>query len=185
MKILGAGLRLDVVLIRHAEPIAKPDRSPSQWQLSTRGEEDSRDLGAHLSNCGLLRIVTSPEEKAWATASAVAEALGVSVKTDHRLVEVQRPWTEGNFDRAVERYLQGSLVEGWEPMEQVVSRLVDALASHSGEGPIGFVTHGTAMACLVGAVCSIDRVLFWSDLTMPDAWTLSDQGATRLYHLES
>jgi broad specificity phosphatase PhoE len=185
MELLRAGLQQDVVLIRHAEPIVEPDRPPSEWQLSSRGKELSHALGAYLSPCGLRRIVTSPEEKARSTASVVADVLGLSVITDDRLREVQRPWMEGNFVDAVTRYLQGNLIEDWEPIEQVVSRLEDSLISHSGDGPIGVVTHGTAMACLVGANAPTNRALFWSDLTMPDAWALSGKGTTRLYHLET
>lgn len=62
---------------------------------------------------------------------------------------------------------------------------MDSLVDHSGDGPIGVVTHGTAMACLVGANALTNRALFWSDLTMPDAWALSGEGITRLYHLET
>ena len=185
MEHLRADWKQDVVLIRHAEPIVEPDRPPSDWQLSSRGKELSHVLGACLSTCGLRRIVTSPEEKARATASAVADVLGLNVITDDRLREVQRPWTEGNFVDAVTRYLQGNLIEGWEPIEQVVSRIVDSLVGHSGDGPIGVVTHGTAMACLVGAKAPASRALFWFDLTMPDAWALSGEGTTRLYHLET
>lgn len=185
MGLLRADLQQDVVLIRHAESIEDPDRPPSEWQLSSRGKELSHVLGVCLSPCGLRRIVTSPEEKAWATASAVAEVLELNVITDDRLREVQRPWTEGNFVDVVVRYLQGNLIEGWEPIEQVASRLVDSLVSHSGDGPIGVVTHGTAMACLVDANTPTNRALFWSDLTMPDAWALSGKSTTRLFHLET
>lgn len=145
----------------------------------------SYDLGVCLRPCRLERVVASPEEKARATASAVAEVLGVRVVTDERLREVRRPWTEGNFADAVARYLEGDLIEGSEPVEQVLSRLGDSLVSHSGNGPIGVVAHGTAIACLLGADASVDRVHFWADQTMPDAWTLSGKSLTRLYRLEA
>ena len=183
MEHLRPDWKQNVVLIRHAEPIVEPDRPPSDWHLSSRGKELSHVLGVCLSTCGLRRVVTSPEEKARTTASVVADVLGLNVITDDRLREVQRPWTEGNFVDAVTRYLQGNLIEGWEPIEQVVSRILDALVGHSVDGPIGVVTHGTAMACLVGANAPASRALFWSELTMPDAWALSGEGATRLYNL--
>jgi broad specificity phosphatase PhoE len=118
------------------------------------------------------------------TAAVVAEVLGLKVIVDNRLREVRRPWTSGNFNGAVASYLRGDSIEGWEPIEQVVARFEAALTSHSGEGPIGVVTHGTATACLLGTDEPADRAHFWSDLTMPDAWTVSDGGATRLYHLK-
>ena len=110
----------------------------------------------------------------------LVEVLGVSVVSDDRLREVQRSWTDGNFSDVVVRYLYGDLVEGWEPVEQVVSRLEAFLVSRPSEGPIGVVTHGTAMTCLLGAVDSANRAQYWSGLTMPDAWTFSEVGPVRL-----
>ena len=81
----------DVMFIRHAEPFVEPDRPPAEWQLSLRGKGLSYGLGARLAPRGLRRLVTSPEEKARATATVLAEVLGVSVVTDDRLREVQRP----------------------------------------------------------------------------------------------
>jgi len=144
------------------------------------GKESSYELGARLAPTGLRRIVTSPEEKARATATVLAEVLGVSVVTDDRLREVQRPWTDGNFAHEVARYLHGDLIEGWEPVEQVVARLEAFLVSSPRETSIGVVTRGTAMACLLGAGDSANRARCWSDLTMPDAWTFSETGPLRL-----
>lgn len=170
----------DVIFIRHAEPLVEPDRPPAEWQLSLKGRELSYELGACLSPTGLRRIVSSPEEKARTTATALAEVLGVRVVTDDRLREVQRPWTDGNFADVVARYLQGDLIEGWEPVEQVVSRLEAFLVSRPSEGPIGVVTHGTAMTCLLSADDSTNRARFWSELKMPDAWSFSQEGPMRL-----
>ncbi len=114
-------------------------------------KELSYELGVRLAPRGLRRLVTSPEEKARATATVLAVVLGVSVVTDDRLREVQRPWTDGNFADVVACYLHGDLIEGWEPVEQVVSRLETFLASRPSDGPIGVVTHRTAMTCLLGA----------------------------------
>lgn len=175
----------DVILIRHAEPQVEPNRPPAEWRLSSRGSELSYELGACLISRGLHRLVTSPEVKAVATANAVADVLGLSVIADDRLREVQRPWTDGNFPAVVARYLQGDVIEGWEPFEEVVLRLSIALLSHSGAGPIAFVTHGTAMACLLDSAEPKDRVHFWSELTMPDAWALQGKNISRLYSVET
>jgi broad specificity phosphatase PhoE len=185
VEILGEDLRRDVVLIRHAEATVEPDRPPSEWHLSSSGRKLSHDLGVCLRSRALQRIVTSPEEKAQATASAVADILGVCVVIDERLLEVWRPCAEDNFANLVVRYLEGEFIDGWEPIEQVRSRFVDSLISHSGIGPFGVVTHGTAIAALLGADASIDGVLFWNDLTMPDAWDISGESPTRLYRLDT
>jgi len=169
----------DVIFIRHAEPLVEPDRPPAEWQLSMRGKELSYKLGVSLAQRGFHQIVTSPEEKARETATVLAEVLGVNVVTDDRLREVQRPWTDDNFATLVARYLCGDVIEGWESVEQVVARLEALLVGRPSEGPIGVVTHGTAMTCLLGADDSANRVRFWSDLTMPDAWIFSGEVPTR------
>lgn len=170
----------DVMFIRHAEPLVEPDRPPAEWQLSLRGKELSYELGARLASTGLRRLVTSPEEKARETATVLAEVLGVNVIADDRLREVQRPWIDGNFADVVACYLHGDLIEGWEPVEEVASRWEAFFVSRPSEGPIGVVTHGTAMSCLLGGGDPADRARFWSDLTMPDAWTFSEVGPVRL-----
>ena len=182
---LRAELLRDVVLIRHAEPQVERDRPPAEWHLTSQGRKLSYELGSCLTARGLRQLFTSPEEKAIATATVVAEVLGVSVIADDRLREVQRPWTDSNFADAVARYLQGERLEGWEPFEEVVSRLKACLVSHSEEGPVGLVTHGTAMSCLLDSLDLADRDNFWSDLTMPDAWALSGENISRLYFTET
>lgn len=177
---LRSELLRDVIFIRHAEPIVEPDRPPEQWRLSLRGRESAYELGARLAPTGLRRIVTSPERKARATADVLAEVLGVNVVSDDRLREVQRPWADVNFAETVARYLHGDLIDGWEPVEQVVSRLEVFLESRPTEGPIGVVTHGTAMTCLLGPGDLVKRARYWSELTMPDAWTFSEVGPLRL-----
>ena len=178
---LSAEFLRNVVLIRHAEPLVEPNRPPAEWHLSSRGRKLSYELGTCLITRGLRRLVTSPEEKAMATVTVVAEVLGVIIIADDRLCEVRRPWIDSNFADAVARYLQGERIEGWEPFERVVSRLQDSLVSHSDAGPVGLVTHGTAMACILDSLDLADRAHFWSDLTMPDAWALDGEHISRLY----
>lgn len=177
---LGPELVRDVIAIRHAEPLIERDRPPAEWRLSMRGEEASCELGVCLAPTGLRRMVTSPEKKARATAAVLGEVLGVSVIFDDRLREVQRPWTDDNFAELVARYLEGERFEGWEPVEQVVSRWLDSLFSRPSEDPIEVVTHGTAMTYLLLAGDTAKRARFWSDLTMPDGWISSPKTLTRL-----
>ncbi|MHB8334176.1 MAG: histidine phosphatase family protein [Acidimicrobiales bacterium] len=146
---LDPALLRDVIVIRHSQPLVERDRLPVQWRLSLRGSEASYELGACFAPTGLRRIVTNPEKKARETAAVLSQVLGVGVVADDRLREVQRPWTDGDCEELVVRYLEGERIEGWEPVEHVLSRWLDFFVSYPREGPIGVVTHGTAMACLL------------------------------------
>ncbi len=177
---LDPALFRDVIVIRHAQPLIERDRPPSEWRLSTTGRVASYELGACLATTGLRRIVTSPEDKARETAEVLADVLGVSVTVDDRLREVQRPWADGSFEESVARYLEGERTEGWEPGEHVVSRFEDFLVNCPSERPIGVVTHGTAMTCLLAGETA-KRARFWSELTLPNAWAISHEKLTRLH----
>jgi broad specificity phosphatase PhoE len=109
----------------------------------------------------------------------------VSVIVDDRLREVCRPWTGSQFESAVASYMKGERNEGWEPIREVVSRLQDSLVSHTGAGPVGMVTHGTAMALLLDSLYLVDSAQFCSELTMPDAWTFDGKNILRLYLTDS
>ena len=98
---LRTGLLGDVVVIRHAESLVERDRSPAEWRLSAQGREFSYQLGACLISSGICRLVTSPEEKAVATATIVADVLGLGIVVDERLREVRRPWITIDFSGAV------------------------------------------------------------------------------------
>jgi len=177
----GEQILRNAVLMRHAEPLVEPNRPPAEWHLSSQGRSFSYELATCLNAIGLRRIVTSPEAKAAETAAVVADVLGVSVIVDDRLREVRRPWTGSHFESAVASYLTGERHEGWEPIRAVVSRLQDSLVNHTGAGPVGLVTHGTAMACLLDSLCLVEPAQFWSELTMPDAWTFDGERILRLY----
>ncbi len=110
----------------------------------------------------------------------LAEVLGVSVTVNDRLREVERPWADGTFEESVARYVDGERIEGWESTDHVVPNLGDYLVSCSGERPIGVVTHGTAMTCLLLAGDRAKRARFWSELTVSDAWDFSQEKPTRL-----
>ena len=74
-----------------------------------------------------------------------------------------------NVVNPVARHFHGDLIEGWEPVKHVVSRLAALLPGLPRDGQIGVVTHGTAMTWLLGAGDSANRARLWSELTMPVA----------------
>ncbi|MGC5615242.1 histidine phosphatase family protein [Georgenia sp. Z1491] len=81
-----------VHLLRHGE-VHNPSgvlygRLPG-YHLSERGRAMARAVAAHLSETGhdVRRVVASPLERAQETGRPVAEAFGVEVETDERLIE--------------------------------------------------------------------------------------------------
>jgi len=82
---------LDLVLVRHADA-----GDPAAWSgpdaarpLSGKGRKQAQRLARFLREIGLEpdAIITSPKIRADETAAAIAEGLGIDVRTDDRLAE--------------------------------------------------------------------------------------------------
>jgi len=83
---------LDLVLVRHADA-----GDPAAWSgpdaarpLSGKGRKQAQRLARFLREIGLEpdAIITSPKIRAAETAAAIAEGLGIDVRTDDRLADV-------------------------------------------------------------------------------------------------
>jgi broad specificity phosphatase PhoE len=86
----AAGVRTDVHVVRHGE-VFNPDgilygRLPG-FALSSLGEQQARRVAAHLAGADLTAVVASPMLRAQQTAGPVAEAHGLEIVTDERLIE--------------------------------------------------------------------------------------------------
>lgn len=169
-----------MVLIRHAEPVVDAHVLPEFWELSGKGRRDVSRLADVLAGANLDLLVSSPEVRAIQTAEILGSTLGVRVEIDTRLHEVRRPWTEAHLLVDVHRYLDGEPVEDWEPLAGVRRRMRSALDEALERGRVGYVTHGTAMAALVGASERVDAWTFYRNLRKPDAWRFDDKGARRV-----
>ena len=99
-------------------------------------------------------------------------ALGFgAVRSDGRLCEVDRPWYDDRheFVDAVHRYLTGTAVPGWEPLDDAAARFESAITELDDSAIV--VSHGTVMsAWLSRQIPELDAVGFWENLKMPDAW---------------
>ncbi len=96
-------------LLRHGH-VHNPDgilygRLPG-YSLSTAGREMAKAAARYLKDNGhdVVRVVSSPLERAQETARAVAEAFGCAVETDERLIEADNSF-EGENVRPFAKYL--------------------------------------------------------------------------------
>lgn len=155
-----------LVLIRHG--LTRPDGTlpPGEWPLVE--SDSSRALGLLLPSG---HVVASDERKAIET----AQALGRDFSVDARLREVSRPWISDPeaFKSAVQCYLNGEDVDGWEPQRAALGRF-----SEAARGIV--VSHGTVMSLFVASIASVDANTFLSTLRMPDAWLLTGNNLRRL-----
>jgi broad specificity phosphatase PhoE len=79
-----------ILLARHGHATSGPDhRWTRDDPLTELGWRQARELGAHLAGLRRLpdRVVASTATRALETAAACADALGLEVETDERLIE--------------------------------------------------------------------------------------------------
>ena len=103
---------------------------------------------------------------------------GGTLIVDARVTETRRPhvW-EADFAQRVRAFLAGHDHDGWEPRHAVAGRfdaaVRDALASSHG-APVVVFSHGQALTLWLRSVGAVqDPAGFWSELRLPDAWTIT------------
>lgn len=133
----AAGGDVTVVhLLRHGE-VHNPDgvlygRLPG-FHLSEDGRLMAKDAARVLAGRGIVRIVSSPLDRAQETAEPLAETLGLTVATDRRLIEPANHFegmTFGVGDGALHhprhwRHLANPLRPSWgEPYREIARRML-------------------------------------------------------------
>jgi len=80
-----------IVLVRHGQTAANAGarlQGRSDLPLSELGIAQSTELASALASCGATRVVSSPLERARATAAPIAAALGAEVEIEEDLIEL-------------------------------------------------------------------------------------------------
>lgn len=153
-----------VTFVRHAPVELRLDVPASTWVLSDEGRAAAEELALRLPP--VPRVLSSPEPKAVGTAEPIARANGVELVLDERLREVERRANLPSYQEhaaAVERYLAGGLVDGWEPREQAERRFREAVAELDDDAVV--VTHGTVLALFLG----LDHAS-WQAMRLPEVY---------------
>jgi 2,3-bisphosphoglycerate-dependent phosphoglycerate mutase len=165
-----------LVLVRHAMPVVDSAVPPAQWQLGPGGRAAARALAAYLPRDA--HYVSSPEPKARQTLEALAEQVAV----DDGLAEVRRPHTwEDDYRSRARAYVEGVVLPGWEPHEEVVERFAAAVARHASVAaaqhkPLVVGTHGLAPTLWLASRYRLEPspAEFWAGLRFPDLIEVTD-----------
>jgi probable phosphoglycerate mutase len=101
---------MQLLLVRHAQPLDSVGQGSSDPALSELGVQMSQRVPAALRRFDVTRIVSSPQLRAHQTAEPLSAALGLPIDTEPRFAE---------YDFGVDKYV---------PVEQMLAENPDVLA---------------------------------------------------------
>ena len=190
---------LRLLLIRHAETAHNRDsrvQGQADVPLSELGEHQAAALAEHLRREPLAAVLSSPLQRALATAEAVAAPHGLRVTTDPDLMEMHVGEMEGLSAAEMRARFPEFLAEwvtergpmlpmpGGESLQQVQERawrVVERLRSRHPDDTVVLVSHNFVLSCLITralemplhefrrfrlSVCGVTTLLFRPDRTL-------------------
>lgn len=165
-----------LTLIRHGPPDIRKGQPSAEWELRRDAHAEVVHLARALPPAPL--ITASDEPKALQTAEIIQTVVGGRLRVEPQLREVTRPdtWLP-DYERHAARYLAGEQQPGWEPADDVLDRVTQAMS----ELPTGtaVVGHGLSLTLYTVSRTAFDHVAFWRALHLPDAWIATDGAAPR------
>ncbi|WP_019007926.1 histidine phosphatase family protein [Deinococcus aquatilis] len=154
-----------LLLIRHARAAGQAPDAP----LTPEGVAQAEALAESLSESGITRIVSSPWQRAVATAEPLARRLGLPVQTDERLTERvlssadRADWMECLRESFGDDHLT---LPGGESGHAARARILAVLEdARDPAGTTAVVSHGNLLALALGL--DYDG---WAGLRNPDVW---------------
>jgi broad specificity phosphatase PhoE/ribonuclease HI len=155
-----------LLLLRHGQTELSRQRRYSgrgNPELTDVGRDQASDAARYLAGKGgIAAVVTSPLSRAYDTAKAAADALGLSVQVDDDLIETDFGEWEGlTFREAAERHpevhsrwLRDTSLpppggESFDEVSQRVQRVKDRLIAEHGESTVLVVSHVTPIKTLL------------------------------------
>jgi broad specificity phosphatase PhoE len=172
----AAGSRL--ILVKHAMPEVTPGAPPSTWPLSDEGRVAAAALAGKLAPRNPVAIVASREVKAFDTARAMGEVLGLIPAQDEGLGEhlnetgdfLPRAEIEARIERLFAE--PDKLVHGEETGDQARERFAAAIARQRQAHPTGtlvLVAHGRVIALWASRELGIEAMPLWRSLGLASA----------------
>jgi len=165
-----------LVLVKHALPVLDPSRAPREWRLGSEGELQARRLARRLRAFVPLRLVASPEPKAWRTGELVAAELGLAVSEVEGVRELDRPVSPLLSQADHERANEGIFADldrrfpGAESARNALDRFSAAVRAElvqTRAQTLVVITHGLVISLFVGAHNDIDAFELWRTLACP------------------
>jgi len=132
-------MRTVVHLLRHGEvhnPTGVLYGRMSGYHLSDLGQEMAQRVADTVADRDIIRVISSPLERAQETAAPVAKALAVDITTDPRVIEATNVFEGKSFGvgdgvlkkPAAWRHLWNPVRPSWgEPYKQLVTRMMAAV----------------------------------------------------------
>lgn len=168
-----------IILVKHAMPELDPNLPPSKWQLGEKGLKQAKRFAEFVrDNLDVDPVIFSSEEpKAKETAKVISEVLGLTLKTNPLLAEIDRPALplvdEEEHEKMNEPIFKNPSepILGNESAEAALSRFESALKEITKdelEDERIIVTHGTVMSLFLEKYNEdIDGFDIWKKLSCP------------------
>lgn len=152
-------------LITHAHTHQVKDVAVDTWNLSARGQEQSRRLAEANFWAEVDRIVVTSEAKTWLTIAQIAEARNLPVWVDARFDELRREgWIENYAQQVSLVFAEAERsLTGWESVASVRRRvclgLADLQQRFHGE-TLALVGHGLCLSVLRAYILGVSEISF-------------------------
>ncbi len=166
-----------LVLIRHAAVEIAPEVPANRWFLSAAGQRAASALGESEALRSVTTFATSPEPKATATASAIAN--GRPIVEIAALAELDRPAAGWLSSQAAYMALVTEIlhqprrsIRGSEPAAQAQNRIVqavDELQARLAGKDLAVVSHGIVLSLYMAHIRRLPSDLaIWEKIGLPD-----------------
>lgn len=176
---------LDVLLVRHAEPMpfGTPDLHDDDRPLTDAGRSAADELAAELDGWELTAIYSSPYERAVETVTVLAERRGLPVQLiddlrerrlspephDEWRVTLERSWSDADFE------LPGG--ESGRTAQRRAVAILDLLRTrHADGGRIVLGSHGNLISLILQALQPEVGYDFHMAMPMPALYRLTHDG---------
>jgi 2,3-bisphosphoglycerate-dependent phosphoglycerate mutase len=176
---------LDVLLVRHAEPVAigTPDIADDDRPLTEAGRSAAQELAVELDGWEITAIYSSPYARAVETVSVLAQRRGIGVQLIDDLRErrlslephdewresLQRSWTDADFA------LPGA-ESGREAQRRAVAILDLLRVRHPDGGRLVIGSHGNLISLILQALEPDVGYDFHMAMPMPALYRITHDG---------